>query len=471
MPIAVIILAAGLGTRMKSTKPKVLHKLAGKSLLARVLLTAFELKQTDCAIVHGLNQYDLLKSQIEQEVTSTEHNLHWVLQSEQLGTGHATKIAADSLAKIKNHHEISQVLILYGDVPLIDIKDLENLINNTKINEIGLLTLRSTNPYGLGRIIRNDSNEITNIIEEKDADAQQKLISEVNTGIFLLPYPKVIAWLNDLTPNNNQKEYYLTDIVKKAVGENIKISSVTVADQDRYRGVNNLYQLSQAERHYQFLYALKLQEEGVNIIDPNRIDIRGELKAQSCIIDINCVFEGLVKIGKNCIIEPNCILKNVELGDNVHVKANSILENSIVSNDCIIGPFARIRPETLLEANVNIGNFVEIKKSKISKGTKINHLSYIGDSIIGMNVNIGAGTITCNYDGTNKHQTIIGDNAFIGSNTSLVAPIIIGANSTIGAGSTINKDAPDNKLTIARGKQTTIDNWQRKKSSDDDGTR
>lgn len=467
MSLAIIVLAAGQGTRMRSARPKVLHKLAGRSILSHVLSTANKLDHKLCMVVHGRIQHhgEIVKSAIKLECP--DHDLQWVEQTEQLGTGHAvnTAISAVEIEQKLKKNKTSQILVLYGDVPLIEIKDLEKLINTTKANQVGLLTLNSANPYGLGRIIRDkNNNNIINIIEEKDADSQQKLIQEVNTGIFLLPYPLASDWLKNLKTNNKQHEYYLTDIVQQAVKSKIKINSVTVADQDSYRGINNLYQLSQAERHYQFLYAVKLLESGVNIIDPNRIDIRGNLVCASDVtVDINCVFESEVVIGTNSIIESNCILKNVKIGENVHIKANSILEDSVINNNCIVGPFARIRPKTVLNNNVNIGNFVEIKKSHIDQGTKINHLSYIGDSTIGKNVNIGAGTITCNYDGVNKHQTTIGDNAFVGSNTSLVAPIVIGENSTIGAGSTICKDAPNNKLTLTRGQQTTIDNWQRSK--------
>ncbi len=463
MTLAVIILAAGLGTRMKSSKPKVLHKLAGVPILNHVLNTANKLEHSLCAVVHGKNG-DLIKS------TTTGDNLHWVLQSEQLGTGHAVNTAITALREKLQAAKVTQVLILYGDVPLVDVNDLSRLLTTTDSDQLGLLTLNSSNPFGLGRIIRDkDDDNIVAIVEEKDADSHQKLISEVNTGIFLLPYPMVIPWLKDLKTNNNQHEYYLTDIVKQAVSTSTVINSVTVSDQDSYRGINNLYQLSQAERHYQFLYALRLLEQGVNINDPNRIDIRGNLVcANDVSIDINCIFKDQVILGSHCLIESNCVLKNVTIGNNVHIKANSIIEDSVINDNCVIGPFARVRPQTVLENNVNVGNFVEVKKSTIGEGSKVNHLSYIGDAVIGKNVNIGAGTITCNYDGFKKHQTIIGDNAFIGSNSSLVAPVTIGENSTIGAGSTICKDAPDNKLTLARGQQKTIENWQRIKDNSEE---
>jgi bifunctional UDP-N-acetylglucosamine pyrophosphorylase/glucosamine-1-phosphate N-acetyltransferase len=467
MTIAVIILAAGQGTRMLSTKPKVLHKIAGRSLLTKVLFTVNLLDQNLCAVVYG-HKGEMVINTITQELQSLSNitnlnNLCWVQQEKQLGTGHAVQTAILQIEAQLIEHNVDQILVLYGDVPLVDINDLNKLISSTKTTELGLLTLNCSHPYGLGRIIRNDIGDIVDIIEEKEATSQQKLISEVNTGIFLLPYPKVKEWLSNLDTNNNQHEYYLTDIVNKSVKDNIKINSITVSDEKSYQGVNTLYQLAQAERHNQFLSALQLLEQGVKVIDPNRIDIRGELQCNKEItIDINCVFEGMVKLGTNCTIEPNCILKNVEVGDNVHIKANSIIEDSVIGNECIIGPFARIRPNTVLSNNAHIGNFVEIKKSNIGSGTKVNHLSYIGDTTIGKQVNIGAGTITCNYDGVNKYNTTIGDNAFIGSNTALIAPIIIGKGAVIGAGSTVSKDAPENKLTIARSKQTTIDSWQRK---------
>lgn len=492
MTIAVIILAAGQGTRMRSAKPKVLHKLAGRSLLTHVLYTVNHLNTyiehniknkisvssnnnnfnnalSLLSVVHG-HQGKMVKEKIEHELDNKNKHepnfdldiINWISQEQQLGTGHAVITAINNIKSELDKNKVDQVLVLYGDVPLVDLEDLKTLISTTNKESLGIITLKASNPYGLGRIIRDENNNIVNIVEEKDANSAQKLITEVNTGIFLLPYPKVNTLLDKLDNNNKQQEYYLTDIVKQCCDNNININSVTVTDRIRYLGINNLYQLSQAERHYQLLTALDLLEQGVNIIDPKRIDIRGKLLAETEVtIDINSVFEGAVTIGKHCIIEPNCILKNVELHENVHVKANSIIENSVVHSNSVVGPFARIRPDCVIADNVHIGNFVEIKKSQVKHGAKINHLSYIGDSIVGKNVNVGAGTITCNYDGVNKHQTIIEDNAFIGSNSSLIAPVVIGANSTIGAGSTISKDTPSNKLTIARGHQKTIDNWQR----------
>lgn len=470
MALAVIILAAGQGTRMLSTQPKVLHKLAGRSLLTNVLSTVNSIEQSLCGIVHG-HKGELVIENVSKEIADSKNisnldNLHWVEQKNQIGTGHAVKTALDSLNDNLKKANINQILVLYGDVPLIDINDINKLLTSTKPEQLGLLTLKVNNPQGLGRIIRSSNGEILSIVEDKDATNQQKLISEVNTGIMVLPYPLVQNWLDNLDTNNNQHEFYLTDVVDKAVKDNIEISSVTVTDQERYRGVNTLYQLAQSERHYQFLQAISLLEQGVKIIDPNRIDIRGHLKAQREVhIDINCIFEGDVAIGSNCTIEANCIIKNATIGDNVHIKANSVIESSVIGNECTIGPFARIRPDTVLDDQVAIGNFVEIKKSQVGQGSKINHLSYVGDTTIGTKVNIGAGTITCNYDGVNKHQTIIGDGAFIGSNSSLVAPIVIGEYAVIGAGSTVCKDAPESKLTVARSKQKTIDNWQRKDKS------
>lgn len=466
MAIAVIILAAGQGTRMNSARPKVLHQLAGKSLLSHVLLKAKEFSPRLTVIVHG-HMGDHVKLSVSSELeslgVSDTSNLVWVEQKEQLGTGHAVTVAIEQSEAELVANKIDQILVLYGDVPLVDLKDINNLFETTDHEQLGLLTLKTANPYGLGRIIRDTENNVVNIVEEKDANSKQKLISEVNTGIFLLPYPKARNWLKSLDTHNTQNEYYLTDVIRKAVGDSVAINSVTVSDQESYRGINTLYQLAQAERHYQFLLALYLLEHGVKVIDPRRIDIRGRLDCEKDVyIDINCIFEGIVKLGKNCIIEPNCILKNVVLGDDVIVKANSYLEDVVVSNNCDIGPFARLRPGTVLADHVKIGNFVEVKKSTFAEGSKANHLSYIGDTTVGKNCNIGAGTITCNYDGVTKNKTIIGDGAFIGSNCSLIAPVTIGDNATIGAGSTVSKDAPGNKLTVSRSKQTIVEGWQRK---------
>lgn len=466
MTLALVILAAGQGTRMKSNQPKVLHKLAGKSLLTNVLLKAKELNPKICTVVHG-HKSEEVKTTILSELNFNNKDfsdaITWVEQTEQLGTGHAVITALRNLEAKYNESGIDQVLVLYGDVPLVHLSDLNKLISTVSKDELGLLTLNSSNPYGLGRIIRNDEGAVTAIVEQKEANSQEKLISEVNTGIFLLPYPVINTWLNDLNTNNSQNEYYLTDVVDMAVHSNVKINTITVSDQDSYLGINTLYQLASAERHYQYLKAVKLLECGVKVIDPKRIDVRGDLTAeQDVVVDINCIFEGEVKLGKNTVVESNCILRNTTVGNNVHIKANSIIEDSIIANNCIVGPFARIRPGTNLSDNVHVGNFVEVKKSNIGVGSKANHLSYIGDSEIGCHVNIGAGVITCNYDGVNKHKTIINDNAFVGSNCSLVAPITIGEGATIGAGSTITKDAPENKLSIAREKQYTVDSWQRK---------
>lgn len=463
MALAIIILAAGNGTRMKSAKPKVLHRLAGRTLLGHVLHCVEEIPHALCAVVHQKNHLELLKSTLLTESPASSQLL-WVEQSEQLGTGHAVSMAIAALKERLTRELITQVLILNGDVPLIDKQDIQKLleITNEKPQQLGLLTLEAKNPYGLGRIIRDNNNNLIDIVEEKDATNQQRALCEVNTGIFLLPYPVVTKVLKNIKTENSQGEYYLTDIIKLALLEHIDILTATVSNQENYAGVNNLAQLASAERYYQSSKAKELLHKGVNIIDPDRIDIRGTFTCDlDCVIDVNCIFEGDVSLGKNCLIEAGCILKNVKLGDNVHVKSYSLIENSIINNDCIIGPFARIRPNTLLENKVHIGNFVEVKSSIVAQGSKVNHLSYIGDSTIGKNVNIGAGTITCNYDGVKKHQTIIGDNAFIGSNTSLIAPISVGSNATIGAGSTVSKNVPEGKLTVARGKQTTIENWNR----------
>lgn len=466
MSLAIVILAAGQGTRMNTNQPKVLHTLAGKSLLSNVLFKALELNPVVCTIVYGHQGKKVINS-VKNEFTANSKideydKLFWVHQAEQLGTGHALITALQNSYDSFKSNNVKQVLVLNGDVPLVNLNDLNSLKTTVGDNQLGIITLRCSNPYGLGRIIRTNAR-IAGIVEEKDATEEQKLIPEVNTGIFLLPYPKVNDWLSALKTNNAQSEYYLTDVVDLAVKESFPINSVTVSDQASYKGINTLCQLAEAERHYQSLTAISLMDNGVKIVDPNRIDIRGELSCSTDVhIDVNCIFEGNVTIGSNSYIEPNCILRNVNIGENCYIKSNTVIEDSNISDGCNVGPFARVRPGTFLEEGVQVGNFVEIKKSTLGKGTKANHLSYIGDATVGSSVNIGAGTITCNYDGVNKYQTTIGDNAFIGSNSSLIAPVSIGSNAIVGAGSIISKDAPDDKLTLARSKQVTIDNYKRK---------
>ena len=451
MDLSVVILAAGHGTRMKSSLPKVLHTLAGKPLLQHVIETSKLLADKNVYVVHG-HGGEIVKKQL------ADLNVHWVKQTKQLGTGHAV---LQALPKIPKSH---RVLILYGDVPLISIETLKKLINRTPKDGLGWLTAHRKNPKDLGRILRdNDGNPIA-IIESKDANELQKTIKEVNTGICLFPAKNLKDWLPKLKNTNAQKEYYLTDTFALAVKNSVSIVTVTPNSLLEVKGVNNKLQLAELEREFQRRQADKLLLDGVTLLDPNRFDVRGSLKAgKDVVFDVNVLIEGDVKVGSNCQIGPNVVLKNVTIGNNVIVDANCVLEDAKIGNDCTVGPFARLRPGAELKQNAKVGNFVEIKKSVIGIGSKVNHLTYIGDATIGKGVNVGAGTITCNYDGANKHRTIIKDGAFIGSNVSLVAPITIGKNATVGASSGLNKNAPAEQLTVARAKQISLKGWQRPK--------
>jgi bifunctional UDP-N-acetylglucosamine pyrophosphorylase/glucosamine-1-phosphate N-acetyltransferase len=395
-----------------------------------------------------------------QKSFAGDSSIRWAVQAEQLGTGHAVQQALPGLSTD------SVSLILYGDVPLVKQETLEQLLALVNTEQMGLLTVNLANPQGYGRIVRNAKEEVVAIVEEKDASPEQKCIQESNTGILAIKTAALNNLLPKLSNQNAQGEYYLTDVIALAVSEGIKIATLCVDDEVEVQGVNDKKQLAFLERAYQVRQADKLFEQGVTLLDPNRIDIRGNLSVgQDVSIDVNCIFQGDVTLGDNVIIDANCIIgeagKKVSIANNSHIKANTIIEDAIVGAHCVIGPFARLRPGTELKANVKIGNFVETKKSHIGMGSKVSHLSYIGDSEIGEQANIGAGTITCNYDGVNKHTTRIEDGAFIGSNTSLVAPVTIGKNATVGAGSTIHMDVKDNALAVARGKQRSIDGWNR----------
>ncbi len=451
MSLSIVILAAGQGKRMQSQLPKVLHQLAGKSLLEHVVSTALHYKTGKKPFVVYGHQGNVIRDKLSSlDVT-------WVEQTEQLGTGHAV---LQTLAHIANE---DRVLVLYGDVPLIATETLKKLINNTPAQAIGIITAELPNPERLGRIIRNSSQHIQSIVEEKDATDTERAIKEINSGIYLIPAAYLKKWLPTLNNQNAQKEYYLTDIIKLAVQEQIPIHSEQPAHIDEVFGINDRVQLANAERFYQRMMAEKLMREGVTLYDPNRLDVRGELiVGHDVTIDVNVIIEGRVIIGSYCVIGPNTLLRNVVLGDNIEIKANCYIEDAEISEYCVIGPFARIRPGTSIAANAQIGNFIEIKNSSIGSFTKIHHVGYIGDSDIGNHVNIGAGTITCNYDGVHKHKTMIGDHAFIGSNSELVAPVVIGEGAVIGAGSTIRRDAPAHKLTVSSPNQRTIEHWQKK---------
>jgi bifunctional UDP-N-acetylglucosamine pyrophosphorylase/glucosamine-1-phosphate N-acetyltransferase len=444
---------------MYSTLPKVLHRLGGKTLLEHVLHTAYALNTDPAAQQAPIVIFGHEGEKVQQALTHLE--VTWVHQTEQLGTGHAVMQA---LPHIPDNHP---VLILYGDVPLISPETLNKFISNTPRDAIGILTANYPNPTGLGRIIRDQTGKISQIIEEKDATDTERMITEVNSGIYLIPAGFLKKWLPTLKSHNAQQEYYLTDIISIATQENRPIYSMTPSSYEEILGINDRIQLSQAERYYQLREANKLMRQGVTLADPARLDIRGDLTVgRDVFLDINIIIEGRVAIGNHCIIGPHTVLRNVVLGDHVTIHANSVIEGAEIAEKCIIGPFARIRPGSQLAASTHIGNFVEIKNSTVGTGSKINHLTYIGDSEIGKHVNIGAGTITCNYDGANKHRTIIGDQAFIGSATQLIAPVTIGEGATIGAGSTITRFAPPHQLTLCRTTQRTIENWQRPKKEE-----
>ncbi len=450
MGLNVVILAAGKGKRMASNLPKILHPLGGIPLLERVVKTVQALKADKIHVVYGNG------GSAVRDVLSYLP-VHWVEQEEQLGTGHAV------LQALPHCKDNDQVLVLYGDVPLISLKTLHHLLESTPRSGLGLVVTELKNPTGLGRIIRNELGNIIRIVEHKDATPAQLKIREINTGIMVAQAKHLKNWLPKLKNSNRQKEYYLTDAVAQAVADGLPVGGVMAHCSQEVQGVNDRWELANLERYFQRTMAKKLALAGATIIDPNRLDVRGDdvHVAHDVTIDVNVVLEGKIKIGKNSKIGPHVVLKNVTIGDNVEIRANTVIEDAIIANNCTIGPFSRIRPGTVLEKDVKIGNFVETKKTKIGRGSKANHLAYLGDTTIGSHVNIGAGTITCNYDGANKWQTTIKDYAFVGSNTSLVAPVIIAEGATIGAGSTITEDAPANRLTISRARQRTIDNWKR----------
>ena len=444
----IVILAAGQGTRMKSSLPKVLHPLAGVPLVQHVINTSKELKPKVINVVYGHGG-----EQVKNEINETDVN--WVLQAEQLGTGHAVDQVKDQLK------DDQLVLILYGDVPLIHIDTLADLLNQAA-DGISLLTVHLDNPQGYGRIVRDKSGQVKNITEEKDASDEIKKLHEVNTGIMAVKAELLKGWLSQLDNSNVQKEYYLTDIIAMAVKDKFTVHTTQPDNEYEVMGVNNRVQLSELERYYQQQQANRLMTAGITLADPSRIDVRGQLiHGQDISIDINTVFEGNVSIGNNVSIGANCVIKDSVIADDVEILPMSIIDNAIVGKGSKVGPFARLRPEAKLAENTHIGNFVEIKKSFIDIGSKVNHLSYIGDSTVGKNVNIGAGTITCNYDGANKHQTIIEDNVFVGSATQLVAPVKIGKNATIGAGSTITTEVAEDELAITRVKQKSVKGWKR----------
>ena len=451
-PLQVIILAAGKGTRMQSAKPKVLQTLAGKSLLGHVLDTCHQLTVDDTIIVHGFGG-EQVQDHIDQQYAHLP--ITWVAQTEQLGTGHAVKVTLSELPKE------GQSLILYGDVPLVSCQTLATL-QDANTDGMSMLTLTVDNPFGLGRIKRDKDGNIEAIIEQKDANSDEQQIQEINSGIYCVDNALLHKFLPKLSNDNAQQEYYLTDIVKMAVADGITIAAIEPEYTFEIEGVNNRQQLASLERTWQGKLVADLQEAGVQFADPTRVDIRGTLSAgQDVFVDVGVVFEGDCVLGDNVYIEAGCVIKNAQIGNACHIKPYCVIDSAEVGAGVDIGPFAHLRPETILSDNSKVGNFVEIKKSTIGDGSKVNHLSYIGDATIGTGVNVGAGVITCNYDGVNKSQTIIEDNAFIGSNSSLVAPVKIGDTATVAAGSVITKNVDAHALAFGRARQTQKNDFKR----------
>ncbi len=445
----VIILAAGKGTRMHSVQPKVMHQIAGKPMLQYVLETAADLDATTISVVYGHGGEHVPQAFAGWDV-------RWVRQDEQLGTGHA---ALQALPHIGGD---GVTLVLYGDVPLLQVETLRRLVTLSQGDRLAILTLMLDEPAGYGRIVRNDNGNIACIVEEKDATDDQKRIREINTGVMAIPSAALRRWLPALENRNRQAEYYLTDIVRLAAAEGVGIVSLQPDDENEVLGINDRRQLAQAERAVQQRTANRLLLEGVTLLDPARTDVRGQLTCGYDVsIDIGCVFLGQVELGDRVQVGPYCVLKDVVVRDDTVIAAFSHLDGAEIGENTRIGPFARLRPGTRLAAGVHIGNFVEIKNSQVEYDSKINHLSYVGDSVVGHTVNIGAGTITVNYDGVNKNRTIIGNDVFVGSGSELIAPLTIGDGATIAAGSTITHDAPAGKLTIARERQVTHPTWTR----------
>ena len=444
-----IILAAGQGTRMKSAKPKVLHAIGGKPMLGHVLDTAREAGAQAFHVVHGHGAEQV------RRMFADAKDLSWALQEKQLGTGHAVQQSAPQVP------DDALILVLYGDVPLISTATLKALTDAAR-DTLAIVTVKLDQPKGYGRILRDAQSRVTGIVEEKDASDAQKKITEVNTGLLAAPARLLKTWLSQLKNQNANGEFYLTDVVGFAVRDGLQVKTVNAADAEEVEGVNDRVQLARMERVYQRRQAERLMREGVQLADPSRFDLRGMLLAGKDVkLDVGVIIEGVCEFGDNVSIGPYCIIKDTKLGKDSVVEAHSVLDGVKGAADLHIGPFARLRPGTELADGAKVGNFVETKKAKVGKGSKINHLSYVGDATLGEDVNVGAGTITCNYDGVNKHQTVIGDKAFIGSNSALVAPVNIGAGATIGAGSVIGKNAPAGELTVARAKQTTISGWKR----------
>jgi bifunctional UDP-N-acetylglucosamine pyrophosphorylase / glucosamine-1-phosphate N-acetyltransferase len=449
MTLSVVVLAAGQGKRMKSNLPKVLQPLAEKPLLAHVLDTARKLKPATMHIVYGHGGEQVLST------FAAASDIQWVLQAEQLGTGHALMQAMPTIA------DDQTVLVLYGDVPLIRAETLQGLLV-AAAKGVALLSVKLADATDYGRIVRDNRGQVVRIVEHKDANTKERSIDEANTGVLAANAGKLREWLSQLKNNNAQGEYYLTDVITMAVRDGMKVEAVLSASEAEVLGVNDKVQLAQVEAELRRLRAIDLMQQGATLADPARIDVRGKVTVgKDVFIDINAVLVGDVHLQDGVRIGPNCYVRNARIGKGTEILPNCVIDKATVGPDCIIGPFARLRPDTALADRVHIGNFVEVKKSTIGSGSKANHLTYIGDATVGCDVNIGAGTVTVNYDGVNKHRTEIGDNAFVGSGSMLIAPVNIGAGASIGAGSTITKDAPDGQLTLARARQLTLPGWKR----------
>lgn len=444
----VIILAAGQGSRMRSKRPKVLHAIGGKPMVAHVIDAAHTLPDAQAHVVvgHGADQ---VQAALADRAVTFAH------QAEQNGTGHAVAQALPAVGD-------GPVLVLYGDVPLIYPTTLATLMHDVSEHTLSLLTVNMSDPKGYGRITRDAAGQVTGIVEEKDATDEQRGISECNTGILATTGAQLKRWLPALSSDNAQGEYYLTDIIAMAAQEGVHIVTHQPRQAHEVQGVNDRVQLATLERHYQRDQVEAIMRAGATVMDPARLDIRGSLTVgQDVMLDVGCVFEGDVTLGDAVSVGPGCIIRNASIETGTRIEAYSVIEGAQIAEHATIGPFARLRPGAQLAASSRVGNFVEIKNARIDEGAKVNHLSYIGDADVGKAVNVGAGTITCNYDGANKHRTVMGDNAFIGSNTALVAPVSVGAGATIAAGSTITQDVPDNTLSIARARQIEIDGWER----------
>ncbi|MAK21265.1 MAG: bifunctional N-acetylglucosamine-1-phosphate uridyltransferase/glucosamine-1-phosphate acetyltransferase [Alcanivorax sp.] len=448
MNLAVVILAAGKGTRMKSDLPKVLHPIAGRPMVQHVVDAAGALDPDNTVLIYGHGG-----DAVRQAVTGSR--LQWAEQAEQLGTGHA-------VAQALPHLEEDVVLVLYGDVPLIQPQTLRDFVARVDDQSLALMTLTLDDPSGYGRVIRDGDGKVRRVVEQKDASDDEKAVREINTGILACTRRFLNDSLPRLSNSNAQGEYYLTDLIAMAVDAGMEVVTEQPGHAWEVDGVNDRVQLARLERVYQRVRAESLMRAGVTLLDPARLDIRGNLQCgQDVTLDINTVLVGDVVIGDRVTVGPNCLIRNARIGSGTHIEANSVVDGAVVGEECQVGPFARLRPGTELAAGAKVGNFVETKKAYVGEGSKVNHLTYIGDSRIGKGVNVGAGTITCNYDGVNKFQTVMKDGAFIGSNSSLVAPVTIGENATVGAGSVVTKDVPDQGLAVARGQQRNIQNWSR----------